>query len=55
MVLACRKCNSEKDNIFPYFNIEGIEVKPKKLFGSTLFTLQEGEYREEWKQFLYME
>jgi len=55
MVLACRKCNSEKDNIFPYFNVEGAEVKPKKVFNTTLFALDNGEIREEWKQFLYME
>lgn len=55
LVLACRKCNGEKDNIFPYFNVEGTEVKPKKVFSSAFFSLDAGEIREEWKQFLYIE
>jgi 5-methylcytosine-specific restriction endonuclease McrA len=54
MVLACRKCNSEKDNIFPYYDINGNEVKPRKLMHSGVFIPDIQDVREEWKPFLYM-
>jgi acetyltransferase-like isoleucine patch superfamily enzyme len=54
MVLACRKCNSEKDNIFPYYDINGNEVKPRKLMHSGVFIPDIQDIREEWKPFLYM-
>lgn len=54
LVLACRKCNNDKDNIFPYYDIEGKEVKPRKVLSTGMFLPDQEGLREEWKQFLYM-
>jgi len=54
MVLACRKCNGEKDNIFPFFDVNGNEVKPRKIMHSGVFIPDIQDVREEWKPFLYM-
>ena len=54
LVLACRKCNGDKDSIFPYYDIEGNEVKPKKVTTTGLFVPDAAGVREEWKPFLYM-
>lgn len=54
LVLACRKCNSEKDDIFPYYNADGQVVKPKLLNTFTVQIPDEGKVREEWKPFLFV-
>jgi len=54
LVLACRKCNSSKDNIFPYYNVNGQEVKPRKMLPAGMFIPEKNNIREEWKPFLYM-
>jgi 5-methylcytosine-specific restriction endonuclease McrA len=54
LVLACKKCNSEKDDIFPYYNAEGQEIKPKMLNSFTVQIPDESKIREEWKPFLYV-
>jgi len=54
LVLACRKCNNTKDSIFPFFDVEGKEVKPRKIMHSGVFVPDTEEVREEWKPFLYM-
>lgn len=53
LVLACRKCNSEKDSIYPYLNAEGKEVVPRKMLNGVVITLEN--VREEWKPFLYLD
>lgn len=55
LVLACRKCNNDKDSIFPYYNAEGKEVKPKKVMTTGMFIPDVDGLRPEWKQFLYLE
>lgn len=52
-VLACKPCNNSKDNIFPYYDINGNAVKPKRM--SPVATLIEGApaIREEWKLHLF--
>ena len=54
LVLACRKCNGDKDSIFPYYDVEGNEVKPKRVTTTGLFVPDAAGVREEWKPFLYM-
>ena len=55
LVLACRRCNGEKDNIFPYYDVEGKEVRPKKLTTTGLHIGDVEGLRPEWKPFLYLE
>lgn len=55
LVLACRKCNTEKDNIFPYFDIEGNEVKPRKMLRTGVLVPDADNVRKEWKPYLYMD
>ena len=54
IVLACRDCNSAKDNHYPYYDINGKEVKPIKFsnFENMLRTMPE--LRDEWKPFLHL-
>ena len=55
LVLACKQCNNEKDNIFPYFNINGEEVRPKRVAPQTVLIQNTPTIREEWKPYLYIE
>jgi len=55
LVLACRSCNSAKDNKYPYFDVDGKEVKPKisSMYASIIpenFTI-----RDEWKPYLHID
>lgn len=54
IVLACRRCNSEKDDIFPYFDTNGNQVKPKVINTFTVQLPDDSKIREEWKPFLYL-
>lgn len=55
LVLACRECNNAKDNIHPYFDIHGKEVKPISI-NSHLFFIPEGmPIRDEWKVYLHLQ
>jgi len=53
IVLACKKCNNKKAAKFPYFSIDGEEVRPK-ILNDVEFTLLADKIpvREEWKAFL---
>jgi len=55
IVLACRSCNAKKDNIFPYFDANGNEVKPKGMNQLISGLPERTVIREEWKQFLFIE
>jgi 5-methylcytosine-specific restriction endonuclease McrA len=52
LVLACRNCNSKKDNLYPFYNVEGKEVKPVNI-NYVSFVPEDLIVREEWKPFLY--
>ncbi len=52
VVLACRKCNNEKDSKYPYLNADGKEVKPLKLNTYHQIIPDGVPVREEWKPFL---
>ena len=54
LVLACRDCNSAKDNQYPYFNVEGKEVKPMKISHFDIIVRNMPFIREEWKPFLHL-
>ena len=54
LVLSCKKCNSIKDSLFPYKNINGEDVVPKVLTGHHhIMMIDDHEIREEWKPLLY--
>ena len=54
VVLACRSCNSEKDATFPYYNVNGEQVKPMSSRQSVGYFLSDTSLREEWKPFLFI-
>jgi len=54
LVLACRRCNNEKDSIFPYYNVLGEEVKPRPALTTGVHVPPDITIREEWKTFLFM-
>lgn len=54
LTLTCKKCNSIKSDIYPYYNIKGHLLKPKN-FGTPFFMPDEHEMREEWLPFLFQE
>lgn len=54
IVLACRKCNNDKDSQFPVLNVEGKEVKPRKALPSGMFLPDEKLIRPEWKKYLFL-
>lgn len=54
IVLACRDCNSAKDNNYPYYDINGKEVKPIKFSNFENMLRNMPELRDEWKPFLHL-
>lgn len=55
IVLACRTCNAKKDNVFPYYDVRGQEVKPRGV-NHYLMGIPEGTViRDEWKPFLFLD
>lgn len=54
-VLACKDCNNKKDNIFPYFNKLGQEVKPRRVAPHCVLVESIPEIRAEWRPFLYLQ
>jgi CRISPR/Cas system Type II protein with McrA/HNH and RuvC-like nuclease domain len=54
IVLACRQCNSAKDNNYPYYDINGKEVKPIKFSNFEIMLRNMPTLREEWKPFLHL-
>lgn len=54
IVLACRDCNSAKDNHYPYYDINGKEVKPIKFSNFDNMLRNMPDLREEWKPFLHL-
>lgn len=55
LVLACRKCNSEKDDIYPYHNVNGQEVKARRTTASGVFIPDRENIRDEWKCHLHID
>lgn len=54
LVLACRPCNAAKDNSYPYYNVNGDEVKPRSLSHYMSNMPENMAVREEWKPFLFL-
>jgi len=54
IVLACRSCNSAKDNSYPYLNVNGDEVKPRSVHHFLSLMPDGMQMREEWRQFLFI-
>lgn len=55
IVLACRRCNNNKDSQFPVLNVNGEEVKPRKALPSGMFLPPDNLLRTEWKKYLFLE
>ena len=52
LVLACNKCNNTKDDIHPYHDVNGKEVKSKRVY--TLSFVPDGiPIRDEWLPFIH--
>lgn len=54
IVLACRECNNKKNNIFPFLDIHGKEVKPRNIHLRNIVP-ENVKMREEWKPFFFWE
>lgn len=54
ITLTCKQCNSNKSDIYPYYNIHGHILKPKN-FGVPFYMPAEKEIRDEWLPFLFLE
>lgn len=54
LVLACRDCNAAKDDIFPYFDVNGKEVVPKNRVQIGVHLPEDMNIRAEWKPYLYI-
>ena len=53
IVLSCKRCNNKKGSKFPFFDIEGSEVKPKILKDAEFSLLADRiDMRTEWEMFL---
>lgn len=50
--ITCKKCNARKNSVHPYFNKEGKELKGTNLPANYIF-VEEGDMREEWKNFIW--
>jgi len=53
LVLACKECNNDKDDQYPYFDINGKEVIPLKI-GRRSFIPNGMEIRAEWSDYLHI-
>jgi hypothetical protein len=54
IVLACRKCNSDKSDQYPFFNKLGVAVKAKNLHDMHYSLMSLGVVmRKEWNQLLF--
>lgn len=56
LILACKKCNGMKADVFPYLNKNGEEVKVKNILPIHQILMNLNiDVREEWKFFLHMD
>ena len=53
-VLACRSCNSEKESIYPYYDVNGNEVKPRGILNYLMGLPHGVNVRDEWKPYLFI-
>jgi hypothetical protein len=53
IVLACKKCNNAKADMYPYFDKFGKPVKPKRILASGIFIPDNP--REEWRGPLFLD
>ena len=56
VIMACRSCNAAKNNLYPYLNADGQQVKP--ISGrrpGAGFVPDNLTIREEWKPFLFLQ
>ena len=54
LTLTCKRCNSLKSDIYPYYNINGHILKPK-VFATPFFIPEMNEMRDEWIPYLFKE
>lgn len=54
LILACKQCNSHKSDIYPYYNVRGEMLKPKKFFNNGFFMPEVHDIRPEWESFLFL-
>ena len=50
---TCKRCNSRKADIHPYFDADGVKVEEKIKKWPLILHVRDGEMKEEWKQFLF--
>jgi hypothetical protein len=55
IVLACRDCNGAKDSNYPFYNVNGEEVKPLKANHYSMLARSVDVIRPEWKPFLHVD
>lgn len=53
VVLCSKTVNSKKSDTYPYYDVNGNEVKPKIFTDFHHITATEARVRDEWKPFLY--
>ena len=53
LVLACKKCNALKADVFPHYDVNGNIPKPKHITGINKLKMQTPKNRPEWDFFLY--
>ena len=54
LVLACKECNNRKDNMFPFFDINGEIPKPKKTTPFAVLVESTPVIRPEWYPYLHI-
>ena len=55
LILACKECNNEKDNLFPFFDIHGKLPVAKKTTPFAIMVENTPVMRDEWKAYLHLE
>lgn len=53
-VITCKKCNNKKGDIYPWHDINGKILEPKKAFATGFFMPDEDEIRDEWRPYLFL-
>lgn len=54
LVLACRRCNSKKSNIYPYMNKDGKLPEGVTIHDFLSYMYEGVEIRKEWEKYLYI-
>ena len=52
LTLTCKRCNSKKDSIHPYYNVEGKQLRGT-IVPNNFILIDDDDMRDEWVDFIF--